>query len=56
MPDAVGIDKFNYDPYAEHSNAASEDAEVREASTEDAKATLAKQSQTSTLDPQGGNK
>jgi hypothetical protein len=51
MLDATGIDKFNYDPHVEHSNAAPEDAEANEASTEDAEATSPEQDPIPTIDP-----
>jgi hypothetical protein len=53
MLDTVGIAKFNYNPRANHSEAAVEDAWAREASTEDAKATSAMRDPNPTIDPQG---
>jgi hypothetical protein len=40
MPDAAGIDKFNYDPPIEHSKEAAEETEAKEASAKDVEATL----------------
>ena len=36
MPNAIGIDKFNHNPLAKHSDAAPEGVETREPSIEDA--------------------
>ena len=52
MPNVAGIDRFNYDPYADHSKVASKDGKAKEASTEDAEATLAVQDLNPSVDPQ----
>jgi hypothetical protein len=49
MPDAPGIDRFNYDPDVEE---VAEDAEAVESPTEDAEAITAVQDPS--VDPQGG--
>jgi hypothetical protein len=43
MPDAVGISDFNYNPKADHYEAAPKGGKANEASTKDAEATLAAQ-------------
>jgi hypothetical protein len=54
MPNAIGINKFNYDPCAKHSNAAPEGAKVKEASTKDVEAAPAEQDLNLALDPKRG--
>jgi hypothetical protein len=39
MPNATGIDEFNYNPEANHFEVASEGGEAKEASTKDVEAT-----------------